>query len=445
VSLPPLAEYLTRIPQLAAKGYVQPLHLRPLLDELERIQRGEEVRVVCHTPPRGAKSETLLAAIPWWLQRHPDWEIAYTSYNATQARSKAERSRQWAKSMGVSVQKDTVVEWRNAEGGGCIARGVGEGLTGQGVDVAIVDDPIKDRQEAESSLKRQRTLDWFNEVLFTRGNPSSATKPRPRSIIVNMARWHPDDLAGTLVKQGWKYICLPALHPDTGASYWPEMWPEAKLQEIQAQLGPYSFASLYQGNPRPRGGAVFGDPWVYSKLPERFVRGIGLDLAYSKRTSADWSVLVVMAKAAGVYYVLDVVLSQSRAPEFTAVAKAYRQRYPGTRMRWYGSGIETEGVASFMRPSLPWLEALPASADKFIRAQNYAAAWNRGEVLLPEVPEGTDAPEWLERFVTEHVNFTGVNDLHDDIVDASVAAYDVLATMTDAVETKQEFRAPRRM
>lgn len=406
---------------------MRPLHLGPLLAELEKIQRGEQVRIVCHTPPRGGKTETLLSAVSWWLAAHPDWEIAYCSYNATQARSKAVHARNWAKSMGVPVARDTVIEWRTPQGGGCIARGVGEGITGQGVDVAIVDDPVKDRQEAESALKRQRALDWFNEALFTRGNPSSVARPKPRSIIVNMARWHPDDLAGTLVKQGWKYIKLPALD-ENDSSFWPEMWPVEKLKEIRTQLGAYSFASLYQGAPRPRGGAVFGDPWVFTEWPKHFKVGIGLDLAYSKKTASDWSVCVVMAKQAGYYYLLDVIRTQQRAPEFTAVVKQVRSKHPGARVRWYGSGIETEGIGSFMRPSLPWLEALPASADKFIRAQPFAAAWNAGKVLLPE---DSEKHPWVTKVVEELVNFTGVNDLNDDIVDAAVAAYDVLATVGD--------------
>ena len=417
---------------------MQPLHLKPLLDELEKIQRGEQVRIVCATPPRGAKTETLLSAIPWWLSEHPDWEIGYCSYNATQARSKAVRARDWGRAMGLDIVRDTVIEWRTSAGGGCIARGVGEGITGQGQDVTIIDDPVKDRQEAESALKRQRALDWFNEAVFTRGNPSSKEHPRPRSIIVNMARWHTDDLAGTLIKQGWKYIKIPALD-EAGRSFWPDLWPAAELNVIKNQLGPYSFASLYQGDPRPRGGSVFNDPWVYEKRPSKMRVAIGLDLAYSKKKASDWSVIVVMGKANGYYYVLDVIRVQVPPPRFVELVKTIKGAYPTARMRWYGSGIETEGVGSFMRPALPQLEALNASADKFIRAQPYAAAWNANRVLLPETH-----PE-VANFTVEHMNFTGVNDLHDDCIDAAVAAYDILAPLSDTVATTdEEFEAPRR-
>lgn len=457
----PIEEWLTAIPQLKEKGYVAPTQLRPLLDELEKIQRGEEVRIVCHTPPRGGKSETLLASISWLLERHLDWELAYCSYNAQQARSKAYRARDWAKSMGIPITLDNLTEWRTKKGGGCIARGVGEGITGQGADVIFVDDPVKNRVEAESPVIRERTWNWFNEAVYTRGNPSSAKRPKPRSIIVNMARWHTDDLAGRLIKQGWKYICLPALTEVLGTngqptgeerSFWPEYWPASVLAQTRKQLGPYSFASLYQGAPRPRGGAVFEDVWIYDEMPSRITYGIGIDLAYSKKTASDWSVAVVMAKAefperqddgnikrVGYYYVVDVIRRQVKAPEFTATLKFLLATYPGARMRWYGSGIETEGVASFMRPKLPRLEALSATADKFIRAQRYAAQWNDGKVLLPG-----DERDWLDQFIDEHRDFTGINDISDDVIDASVAAFDILEHQQVKTAETKPFEAPRR-
>jgi predicted phage terminase large subunit-like protein len=102
------------------------------------------------------------------------------------------------------------------------------------------------------------------------------------------------------------------------------------------------------------------------------------------------------------------------------------------------------GVADFLRPSLPFLEFLPATADKFMRAQKYAAAWNAGKVLLPEQSEAHPVT-WLDRFVDEHVNFTGVADAHDDIVDAAVAAFDVLSTVRENRPAEDESVAPRRM
>ena len=425
---------------------MQPLHLQPLLDELEKIQRGELVRVVCHTPPRGGKTETLLAAISWWLSAHPSWEIAYCAYNATQARSKAEKARDWAKLMGVEVTRDTVIEWRTPQGGGCIARGVSEGITGQGVDVAIVDDPVKDRAEAESSLKRQRALDWFNEALYTRKNPNllggEARHKKPQSIIVNMARWHPDDLAGSLVAQGWKYICLKAIDEvevegvPTKRSFWTAAWSVESLEETRTQIGDFSFEALYQGQPRKRGDQVFNDVYTYEKLPNIFRTAGGIDSAYSKKTTADRSALVVMHERDGKYYISRGRAVRVTAPKFKKRLRAVHEERPTMTWRWYAATSEL-GAGQFIEDGgesgdegIP-LSSHVAREDKFTRAIPFAAAWNRGDVFVPAHPEDDDEGEWLTEFLAEMASFTGVNDKRDDLVDAAVAAFDELQGGSD--------------
>lgn len=433
------------IPQLSP-GFVAPRHLAPFVECLEAIQRGETVRVVCHTPPRGAKTETLLHAIPWWLKAHPDWRIAYTSYNANQARSKARRAMELAKQADV-YRAGGVLEWTTSRGGGCIARGVGEGITGQGVDIAIVDDPVKDRVDAESSLRRERAWDWFREALYTRGNPGLGETKKPRSVIVNMARWHPDDLAGRLIKEGWRYICLPAID-DAGVSFWPEAWPVAVLEETKRLLGPYSWASLYQGQPRPRGGTVFDDPHVWTELPGVFRPGRGLDLAYTKKTLADWSVCVTGLEALGrdaqgrpvpVVYVVDVLRKQERAPRFLAQMKRHlKTRWPRAPIWMYGASGPEAGALDFFRDrGLHQVSRIQAVGDKYVRAQGYAAAWNEGRIL---VPDDSEAFPWVDAFVAEHVSFTGLEDAQDDQVDAGAAMHDLLLGRA----TKEKVEGPRR-
>lgn len=431
---------------------MQPLHLKPLLDELEKIQRGEQVRLVCHTPPRGGKTETLLSAISWWLSAHPSWEIAYCSYNATQARSKAEKARDWAKAMGVEVTRDTIIEWRTPQGGGCIARGVSEGITGQGVDVAIVDDPVKDRAEAESSLKRERAWDWFNEALYTRKNPNldgaDPSKKKPQSIIVNMARWHPDDLAGRLIAQGWKYIKLQALEEVDGMkrSFWPAAWPVKDLEETQEQIGDFSFEALYQGNPRKRGDQVFNDVHTYEELPNTFRTAGGIDSAYSQKKTADRSAVVVMHALRGKYYIIFARAVREKAPMFKKRLRAIHERRPTMAWRWYAATSEL-GAGQFIEDGgddgdegIP-LNSVVAREDKFSRAIDFAAAWNRGDVLVPANPEDDEDGKWLEEFLAEMASFTGVNDKRDDLVDAAVAAFDELQTGGDT----GPIAAPRRM
>lgn len=422
--LPGLTQW---IPQLSPE-LVAPTHLAPLLECLEAIQRGETVRVVCHTPPRGGKTVSLLHAISWWLHAHPSWRVAYCSYNASQARSMARHGMELARQSGI-FRGGGVTEWRTARGGGCIARGVGEGITGQGADIAIVDDPHKDRVDVESALRRDRVWDWFRECLYTRGNPS-VSRARPRSIIVNMARWHPDDLAGRLIKLGWRYICLPAIN-DNEESFWPQGWSLEQLREIRETLGPYSWTSLYQGAPRPRGGSVFDTPHVWTELPRVFRVARGLDLSYTASTSSDFSVLATALEYRGLYYLVDLIRKQERAPAFQARIKRHiAHRWPQTPIWMYASGTET-GVIDLMaagKDGLRQLVSQPATKDKFLRAQFYAAAWNAGRVL---VPEDSDAFPWVDEFVSEHLNFTGLEDVHDDQVDAGAAMFDSLRRNVD--------------
>lgn len=400
-----------------------PLHLMPLVRTLEtaidRAQVGTLTeQAVCSVPPRHSKTETILHGVAWGLRKRPELTFGYISYSNSIAYSKSRKAQALAKRAGVRLTTTNVAEWRTAEGGGLLATGIGGQLTGHGLDVAIVDDPTKNRLEAESSTYRNRTWDWFSDVLSTRVEPGG-------TIIVNATRWHPDDLIGRLLREEgerWRSIHLPAISDD-GKALWPERWPLALLNQRRARVGEYAWASLFQGRPRPRGGALFGEPRSYSKLPRNGVLiAIGLDFAYSKRTASDWSVAIVMLLHEGKVYLVDVMRQQVKAPEFKQSIHGLWLRHGKPALRWYGYGPEL-GVADFLRDGdhgMP-LQILQAPGDHFIRAQPFAAAWNRGDVLVPE-----EAP-WLDDYLAELCSFTGVNDDHDDQVDASGAAFDILA------------------
>lgn len=433
-SLPDWVPYVT-------PRYQAPEHLRPFTDLIERaVLGGEEIRAVIHAPPRHSKTETILHSIPWGLKHHPDWVFGYSSYNAAITRSKSRVAMDLAQRTGIHLVTENLSEWLTPQRGGCLARGIGEGLGGYGLNVAFVDDAIKDRLEAESAIKREAKWDWFTNVLMTRIEPKG-------SVFVCMTRWHPDDLSGRLLKQGWPYICLPALSTLEGGGYrslWPERWPVDALLRRKEDVGEYVWASLFQGVPRPRGGQVFGDPWGYSTLPDATLprrHGIGLDLAFTRKTSSDYSALVVILLCEGYFYVLDVVRVQTRAPEFKETIRAYRARFPTAKMRWIASGTEV-GVADFIKEAKLPIEVVIAKEDKFIRSLGYAAAWNAARVL---VPEDSLAHPWVDPFLVEHAEFTGVNDRHDDQVDAAVAAHGACSAPPVTLEGMPEVHSERRM
>lgn len=415
----------------ATPGYGPPLHLRAVVEPFERAARGEALRMCFCAPPQFGKSDTLTHGVAWSLWQDPALRFGYATYGDELVRDKSKLARRIVtERLGVELDSERLDQWDTPQGGGFIGTSVRGALTGKRCNFVIVDDPYKNRNEAESPATRRTVRDFMNDVVETRLTPDG-------SCFVFMARWHPEDLIGELARDGWDFTALPALDERTGASLWPERWSREALELKRERVGPFTWESLYQGRPRPRGASVFGAPTSYSELPKTFRVSMGLDLAYSARTSSDYSVVVVMlVDELGRHYVVDVRRVQTRAPAFVELMKQLRVRWPTARARWYVSTTE-RGLADLINPELTWLESPLASSggDKFIRAQPVAAAWNAGRVLVPA--DGAKHP-WLDEFVAELVSFTGTGDDHDDQVDALAAAFDVLAypSWPEAEKTK---------
>jgi phage terminase large subunit-like protein len=315
---------------------------------------------------------------------------------------------------------------------------VGGGMTGEPVDgVLLIDDPLKDRAQAESANIRELHKDWFHGVVEPRCHPGA-------SIIVMATRWHADDLSGYLVKeQGFRYINLKAIAEDDrppgdnrqiGEALWPEKRPLSFLQERQ-RANVWNFASLFQGSPRPRGGAIFRDPTYYHSLPTRGFKVLyGLDLAYTERSHADFSVCVELWVVPPLretdrptIYVVNVDRKQVDAPAFSLTLKTRASARPG-KMFWIASGTE-KGVAQFMRKAgLPVVIRDPKGRDKLTRALGTAELWNLG---LIQVPIDQAAHDWVEAFVDEVTSFSGVKDTTDDQVDALVSGTEEALKLDD--------------
>lgn len=391
-----------------------PHHLAPYAAALERVGRGEAVRMVFSAPPQHGKTVLTVHALVWLVQRHPTKRFAYVTYAQKRADSVSRQFKRLADRAGLALEGN-LGQWLTAAGGQLLFRGVEGSLTGEPIDgMLVIDDPIRGREEAESVVMREKVWDFWTDEAYPRCHPGS-------SQIVMATRWHVDDLSGRLIAAGADHLNLPAIS-DAGDALWPARRPLAWLREREAAMGAYSFAALYQGAPRPRGGAVFGPPTFVpaAAVPTRGLRvAIGADFAYSSRTYADYSVAVVIgADGAGRYYLLDVVRRQVEAPTFAADLKRLSAAWPGAPITAFIGGTE-KGVVDFMRTQGVRVSALPATADKFTRAQDVAAVWNRspGAVLVPQ-----GAP-WSADFVAEICSFTGVGDKHDDQVDALAGAF----------------------
>jgi predicted phage terminase large subunit-like protein len=310
-------------------------------------------------------------------------------------------------------------------GGGLRAVGVGAGVTGFGAKLIMVDDPIKNRAEAESETYRERVWDWFNDDLYTRLEPDAA-------IVLTMTRWHDDDLAGRLLKEmadggeHWEIVSLPALAEDDdplgrnpGEALCPDRYDEEALNRIKNKLGAYSFAALYQQRPVPIEGALFKRSWfkdkIVDKAPDnlRWVRGY--DLAVSTKSSADYTAsFKVGFDKQGNMYIADGFRKRIEYPE--------QRRYVVQRMvneRNTSHGIEKalhgQAFVQDLR-RIPAVRGIPFRAvrvdtDKFTRALVWANLAEEGKVYLVR-------GNWNADFLDECCRFTGKGDAHDDQIDA---------------------------
>jgi hypothetical protein len=419
-------------------GYTHPYWLQPLLDVYQAILDGTEVRVVVQAPPRHGKTDVTLNALAWLLVHDPRRQHVFATYADRLARSKSRKARRIARDAGVVLSDDSssANQWLTTRGGGVLATGVMGPLTGEGVTgVAVVDDPIKNRQEAESRLIRDRLWDWWDDVLQTRLQPGS-------SVIVQATRWHDDDLSGRLVKQGdFDLINLPAIAEDPddalgrepGEALWPEQYPVERLQAVE-QRRPFTFASLYQQRPRPRGSQLFHQPSWYdpddlaarARSGYRFIAG--MDTAYAGRTRSDASVVIEalvwadpMLDSRPRVYVTRVMHTRARVPEFAQMIKGVRADV--IRWRLYGAEHGTGDVIEDVTGK--YLERDTQVIDKYAYAQPAALAWNDGTIMLPRRRDQRveDLPDGVQQLVLEARAFTGDDDPEDDTVDALASMY----------------------
>lgn len=419
----------------ATPTYGEPQHLKPIVEAFERAVRGESIRMCFSAPPQNAKSDTLAHGVAWGLWNAPGLRFGYATYGDALVRDKSKLARRLVQErLGMPLDVKKLTQWDTPEDGGFVATSVRGALTGKRINIAIIDDPYKNRPEAESPTIRRTVRDFMNDVVETRLTPNG-------SCFVFMARWHPQDLIGELIDEGWEYVRLQALNDETGEPLWPEVWTREALERKRIKVGEYTWESLYQGRPRPRGAAIFGPPTTYRELPKVFTVGGGLDLAYSTRTSADRSIAVRGVREANGdrIFITDVIRRHGvSVTDFRRDVHALHVRGPSARWRWYTSTTEKGAAQMFREPpelAVPVI-AITAAADKHTRALPTAAAWNAGNVLVPE-----NAP-WLDDFLAVVLNFTGADGADDDDVDALVAMHDEL--MAGGVEVPVKPRKPRR-
>jgi predicted phage terminase large subunit-like protein len=420
-------------------------------------------RVAIAAPPRHGKSSFFSRYLTsWWLGTFPDDRVIVTSYGAELATFWSSRARADFEAFGdpcfrlrVSTRRRAGDDWDiTGHEGGMQAVGVGGPIMGRGANLAIVDDPFKNFQEARSQTRRNAVWEWFRSSFLTRLEPGAV-------VVVIMAPWHEDDLLGRLKKQQaeadpeedaepehWKFFNFPALAtcresgwPDgldriPGDSLWPERYPRPKLLRIKAKIGPRWWTALYQGAPTPDEGDVFQAAWLDGKIVDvspPLVKEVRFwDLAATEVSGSndpDWTAGPRVGRHDNEsYYVKDVRLAR-KTPAGVIDLLFNTAKIDGPRVPVV---IEKEGGASgkiavdllvreLRRRGLRRWVIVGQSTGKASKQERFNAVASLAENGLLYLVRGS----WNETLVEQFRQLWG--GAHDDIADAISGAHDYLA------------------
>lgn len=362
-----------------------------IAEKLEAVERGEIDRLMIFMPPRHGKSELASKRFPaWCLGRNPRRQIIAASYNSDLANdfgrnvrnivAEAEYGQVFA-DVTLSPDSQAANRFNTNAKGAYVAAGVGTAITGRGADIALIDDPFKDREEADSERRRELVWDWYRSTLYTRLMPGAA-------IVLIQTRWHEDDLAGRLLEQEpeqWEVLELPALNEERGA-LWPEWYDEAALERIKASIGPREWSALYQQQPQPDEGTFFKREWFkrWESLPSLRYYGTS-DYAVTDG-GGDYTVLTIWGiDSQGDVYRVDQWKGQTASDEWIEAQLDLVKRYKP--LAFFGEGgVIQKAVEPMLKRRMRErnthcrLEWLPSVADKPTRARSFQAMAATGRV-----------------------------------------------------------------
>lgn len=436
-------------------------HHRLIAEALEEIERGDNLRLAIAMPPQHGKTEMISRLFPSWaMGRRPDRNIMVGGYSqdfveqniSTDVRSYFQHENYPHVFPGVTLRRDSKSKeyMQTLQGGRLSFLGRGGAGTGKNADIFLIDDPLKDDVEAQSSTTRQQVYSWFTKVANTRVYKTSA-------IIVVHTRWHEDDLIGRLcdpdhpdydrdIAGDWKYLNIPAVVDDPAlakalgltleaqtdpfiikhlgsqpmAPLWGARFSLRQLAMSEA-LDPRGFMALYMGRPSPEDGDYFkrDDIRYYDRedLPADLNIYAASDHALSEKTSADPSCLgcIGIDSNDDIYILPDLVWA--KIPTDRTVSEMILMMKRNKPRIWFAESDNIQkSIGPFLRKEMqkqrvytPILAMSTAKADKPFRARSIQGRVQLGKVYFPRF-----AP-WTEKAVQEMLKFP--NGAKDDFCD----------------------------
>lgn len=445
------------------------------------VEEGKSPRLMILMPPRHGKSELASIRFPaWHLGQYPHHEVINVGYNLDLPMGFSRKVREVFRDPqfqaifpGAVLDPDSqsVEKWNTTQGGGFTAAGRGGGITGKGAHVLIVDDPIKDQEEADSALVRDKLWDWYQSTAYTRLAPGGG-------VLVIQTWWNDDDLAGRLQQQmrrigeegsedidNFEIIKYPALstsfeyrddadpsrpgpiitsdepidvaNPPLGFStaltllrpkdfcLHEDRYPTKDLKRIRANLQPRIWSALYQQNPVPDDGMYFKREYFRQQRTFPTTAGYRVftawDFAIGDRQVNDWTVgATIMQDELDQIYVLEIHRMKGDSFQIVEAMLDTALRWGSDPQTGYIIGAEDGQIWRAIHPlfkkraaerrQYPAHEVLRPMTDKLARARPLQGRMQQGRVIFPE------NASWRAQAEQELLRFPA--GVHDDVVDA---------------------------
>lgn len=436
-----------------------------LIDQaLVDMEAGDTDRLIISMPPQEGKSTRVTKIGPLWaLTRNPDRRIVVVSYGADLANQFGREIRAMIVNnqgedgtldLGLRIAPDNgaVSNWGlDGHRGGVRSIGLAGGITGRPADWLFIDDPIANREQANSVAFRERAKSFWTSTGSTRLAPGAP-------VVLILTRWHQDDLAGWLLDREdghrWRVINIPAqadhnpalgetdplgrkpgeylqsarINERTGQPRGPAEW-----EAVKVQAGSRDWAALYQGRPSPAAGDVWQRDWwgsystpLWLDRPNgsKFVpraQGGGVliqswDMTFKDTKASDFVVGQVWFTDGVEAFLLDQVRARLAFPATVKAVVELSARWPQAVLKLVEDKANGPAVIAALRRRVPGLVAEEPHGSKESRAQAVAAFIEAGNVHLPDPAL---AP-WVGEFLEEAAAFP--NGAHDDQVDAASQA-----------------------
>ncbi len=406
-----------------------------LIDALQRLAERKYQRLIVTMPPRHGKSELVSVLFPaWCFIRNSSEHIIVASY-ALGLASRMNRECQRILSSDnftnlfpeITFAKDTepgairTNERFDVVGGGhYVAAGVGGGITGVGATIGIIDDPVKNSEEADSKVYREKAWEWYTTTFTTRFERGAVE-------VICQTRWHEDDLTGRILerkKNGTETINLPAIcekpeeHRNIGEALWPAWYSREWLLEKQAENGSRAWNALYQQRPAPDEGSIIKKAWFGYYDPREYkIEGKKVDFyfdtAYTEDEKNDPTGGIAYVKDGANFYVLEFDVDwMDFEGQIEFVKKlCKRNGYTFRSIARVEPKATGKTLARTMQKAtaLNVVEGKPPKGDKVSRVHSCQGTLEAGRVLLPK------GMAWVDRFLGQCAAFP--NAAHDEEVD----------------------------